>query len=206
MKKISLILISLLFLTGCTNNFHDQEFRNIDNDIIDIISTEDIHTNSVGKGFKYYRPRGFTTLEENEFNIILVHNYNKYYFNVDINAYNLKYENKFIDDGSFYYVSTFSNNDISGYVTVKEANNGYFYVKMMYNYSYVEAKVSEIELYDTIIDSAIILASIKYNDKVIASLITNSELSAVENPYELKKPKVERNERQNILDFYESVN
>ena len=80
------------------------------------------------------------------------------------------------------------------------------FIKMMYNYSYVEVSVAEDEVYDAIIDSSIILSSIKYNDKIISTYIGNAVSSSLESKYEVKKPKQEKNERQNILDFYEGAN
>ncbi len=75
---------------------------------------------------------------------------------------------------------------------------------MMYNYSYIEVSVKEYSIKDAVIDCAIILSSIKYNDNVIDTLIVSGDLDFRETPYEIKKPKQTNN--RNILDVYEYDN
>ena len=76
MKKI-IILLSVLFITGCSYN--DKGVERIESDTYGILSYTVPNTNVGAKGFKYYKPRDFAMLEEKEFNHTLVHNGNKYY-------------------------------------------------------------------------------------------------------------------------------
>ena len=87
MKRLSIILIALLFLTGCSGNLYEADLNKAIYEVAEIISSEDIRSNAYGTGFKYYKPRDFAILEAKEFNHTLLHNSNKYYLNVDINAY-----------------------------------------------------------------------------------------------------------------------
>ena len=65
MKKILVLLVTLVLLTGCVS---------IQNADIDTIINETISTkynnlyNHVGKGYKYYAPRGVTRTYSNDYN------------------------------------------------------------------------------------------------------------------------------------------
>ena len=72
---------------------------------------------------------------------------------------------------------------------------------MMYNYSYVEVMVKEGDINEAVTNMAIILSSIKYNDKVIEKLIASGNLSEVESTYKIKKPSEDKT--NNILDAYD---
>lgn len=73
---------------------------------------------------------------------------------------------------------------------------------MLYNYSCIEVSVKENELNSAINSSMIILSSMRYNDNVIASFISNKNTAGKENTYEIKKPNNKKDDR-NILDVYE---
>ena len=202
MKKI-LILFVLVLITGCTNKYSEINFNTINNNIMNVISSSQAYANTVGNGFKYYKPRDFSVLEKSDFNHVLLHEGTKYYLNIDINAYHSKYKTEYIVNPNIYYSDTFEFNNNKGYIDIREGNNSYFYLKMMYNYSYVEVSVPKYRLNDAIVDSIIILSSIKYNDKVINTIISNNGVDSKENPFEIKKPKDYTTERKNILDVYE---
>ena len=202
MKKLFIIFI-VIVLTGCTNKYNEINFDTIENNIIGVISSIKARSNTVGNGFKYYKPRDFAILEKHDFNHVLVHESTKYYLNIDINAYNSKYKSDYIVNPSIYYSDTFEFNNINGFIDIREGNNSYFYLKMMYNYSCVEVSVPKYRLNDAIIDSIIILSSIEYNDKVIDSFINNQDVDSKENTFNIKQPKVINKERKNILDVYD---
>ena len=202
MKKYLIILI-ILVLTGCTNRLNEINLNVIKNDIINVISSDKVSSNTVGNGFKYYKPRDFAVLEKKDFNHILVHDSTKYYLNIDINAYHSKYKSDYMINLNIYYSDTFEINNIKGYIDIRKGNNSYFYIKMMYNYSCIEVSVPEYRIHDAVIDSIIILSSIEYNDKVIETLISNSDYDSKENSFEIKKPKVTTSDKKNILDVYD---
>lgn len=206
MKKILVLLLTILFITGCSGKLTERDLNRSINEVKRVISSKQPHSNAYAIGFKYYKPRDFSVLEDKGFNQTLLHNSNKYYLNVDVNAYYYKFKSNFEKESDDYYSSSFQNEGIEGYVRIKKTNNDYFYIKMMYNYSYVEVSVTENEIYDAIIDSSIILSSIKYNDKIISTYMGNAVSSSLESKYEVKKPKQEKTERQNVLDYYEGNN
>ena len=201
MKKI-LILLSIFILCGCTNkeSFDDTKIINE----LKVIDQNVALANSASRGFKYYKPRDFALLESSDFNHILVHKSNKFYLNVDVNAYYDKMPIKYVEnDKEFYSKKIDLDSGIPLFIEIKEINNSYFLIKMMYNYSSIEVSTRETEIYDSIVSSMIILSSIKYNDSVIESIISEGNIDSRETAYEIKKPKVKK-ERTNILDVYDA--
>lgn len=196
MKKI-IILLCVFLLVGCTNSLSST--LSIDTAIMTVLKEGNNKTNINGKGYKYYKPRDFSVFEDNTYNQILLNNGNKYYLNVDINGYYNKHKENYEVNASLYYSNRFYYNDSVGYIEIKKGNNDYFYLKMMYNYSSIEVAVEEVNIKSAVINSAIILSSIRYNDKVIESLISNGDLNAKETTYEMKKPPKD-DANKNILE------
>ena len=199
MKKFIIILSSLL-LVGCSSTVtSNQTYESL---IMNTLESEITHYNTLGKGFKYYKPRDFSLYTDDEFNHILLNKSNKYYLNIDINGYYNKYEHEFSINPEIEYSKNFKYNDILGFLEITKGKNDYFYLKMMYNYSYIEVQVKEKELKPAVVNSIIILSSIKYNDKVIENFISTGDLSSKETTYEIKKPNSSK-QKKNILDVYE---
>ncbi len=202
MKKV-IVILSVFLLAGCTA--YSSSTLTMERAIGSVIESGPKYTNTNGKGYKYYKPRDFSVLEEKDFNLVLLNNGYNFYFNVDLNGYyNSKSNNYKIDyvvDNEVYFSYRFSYNNIDGYISIRDAKNGYFYIKMLYNYSYIEVGVKEKDVKKAVIDSAIILSSINYNDKVIEKLIASRDLVSSESTYEIAKPKVEND--RNILDVAE---
>ena len=196
MKKI-IVLFSVFLLVGCTNTLSTS--LSIDNSVKVVINENGAKSNTTGKGFKYYKPRDFSLLEDNIYNHVLLNDGNKYYLNIDINGYYNKYKADYKVNTNLYYSSGFSNGDTYGFLEIRKGNNDYFYIKMMYNYSYIEVATNEKGLRQAIINSSIILSSIRYNDKVIENLINSGYLGSKETTYEIKKPPKDETNK-NILD------
>lgn len=202
MKKI-IILLSVFLLVGCTNSLSST--LSIDTAITTVLREGNNNTNINGKGYKYYKPRDFSIFEDNIYNHVLLNNGDKYYLNIDINSYYNKHKGNYEINTSLYYSNRFYYDNNMGYIEIREGNNGYFYIKMMYNYSSIEVAVAEDNIKSAVINSAIILSSIRYNDKVIASLISNGDLSAKETTYEMKKP-LKDDSNKNILEVIDYDN
>ena len=66
MKKVGLMLLACLVLSGCTAVRIDT--KDINNMVSVILSKDNKLYNHVGKGYKYYVPRGVTYIDTNEFN------------------------------------------------------------------------------------------------------------------------------------------
>lgn len=199
MKKI-IIILSSLFLVGCTSSVTNNE--SYESLIMNTLSNEITHYNTLGKGFKYYKPRDFSVYKDEDFNHILINKGNKYYLSIDINGYYNKYEHTFSINPDIEYSKNYKYNDKLGFIEIKEGKNDYFYLKMMYNYSYIETHVKKEELKPAVVNSIIILSSMKYNDKAIENFINTGDLDAKETSYEIKKP-TNSSQKKNILDVYD---
>ena len=196
MKKF-IILLSVFLIAGCTNSLSST--LTIDSAILNVVNEGSSKSNTNGRGFKYYKPRDFSIISDSIYNYVLINNANKYYLNIDIVSYYNKLDADYSSDSSIYYSNKISFNGNNGYVEIRQGNDSYFYIKMMYNYSYIEVSVREAEIKEAVINSAIILSSIKYNDKVIENLISNGDLSTKETTYELKKPEKDES-KKNVLE------
>lgn len=201
MKKI-IILLSVFLLVGCTNTLSST--LSIDSGIQVVLAENSAKTNTSGIGFKYYKPRDFSVLEDSGYNQVLLNNGDKYYLNIDINGYYNKYKEDYKISNELYYSNRFYSGDNQGYIEIRKGNNNYFYIKMMYNYSNVEVAVIESDIKKAVINSAIILSSIRYNDNVIERLISTGDLDFKESSYEIKKPN--NNSSNNNLLFYDYDN
>lgn len=198
MKKI-LIILSCIFLVGCTSSVTNNE--TYEGLIMNTLSNKITHYNTLGKGFKYYKPRNLSMYKDEDYNHILLNNGNKYYLNVDINGYYNKYEHTYSINPDIYYSKSFKYDDKVGFIEINKGKKDYFYLKMMYNYSYVEVSVKENELKPAVVNSIIILSSIKYNDKAIEHFISTGDLDVKETTYEIRKPSND-SLKKNILDVY----
>ena len=76
MKKLIILMLCFL-LTGCTAVRIDT--TNIDNIVNVVLSKENNLYNRVGKGYKYYVPRGVTYIDTNDLNDKLYSNGIYYY-------------------------------------------------------------------------------------------------------------------------------
>ena len=198
MKKI-IIIISIFLLTGCTTALSSN--LTIENSILHVLQTGEKTQNTFNKGYKYYKPRDFTVIEDNELNQVLLNNGYKFYLSIDLNAYHEKTSPTTIRE-NIYLNYNFNYNNINGYLQLRQTKNGYFYVRMLYNYSCIEVRVKESDLKKAVIDSSIILSSIKYNDKVIEKLITTRDLNDSESAFQIATPE-NKEDKKNILDVME---
>lgn len=194
-KKIT-ILFSVFLLVGCNATLSNK--LDINSALNTVLKEEITNYNTHGKGFKYYKPRDFSIIEYKDYNHTIMNDGNKYYLSIDIHNYYNKKDSDYKKDSSLYYSSSITFNDKNGFIEIRDGNNGYFYIKMMYNYSYIEVCVEEKEIANAIINSTIILSSIKYNDSVIENFINSGDLSNTESTYEIKKP-IKTDENKNIL-------
>ena len=80
MKKLILMLLAVFLFTGCTVVRINTD--NIDTIINVVLSKENTLYNTVGKGYKYYRPRGVTYIDTTEYNEKLYSNGYNYYLYV----------------------------------------------------------------------------------------------------------------------------
>lgn len=188
MKKIA-ILFMLLLLTGCTVVRIDTS--SIDNIVNVVLSKENNLFNRVGKGYKYYIPRGVSYIDTIELNDELYSNGIYYYLYVDAVGYYYKSKVNYKENSNLYY-SKVIKGDKDGYLEIKE-DNGNYYISFVYNYAKIEAKVKKEQIEEVILNSSYILSTIKFNDNIIELMLDSDYFTNKEEQYDTFSKKNENN-------------
>lgn len=198
-KKILLIItiISIFLVTGCTIVRIDTS--SIDNILNVILSKDNTLYNRVGKGYKYYKPRGVSYIETNEYNEKLYCNGNYYYLYVDIISYYYKKEITYTENKNLYYSRELDINDKKGYLQITKQDNGLYLVEFMYNYAKIETLIEEDDINKAVLDATYILSTIKFNPNVIKVMLNEDFLTNKEEKYDIFTPKKEVN--QNFVEY-----
>ena len=185
MRKIIISLMLIFLVTGCTIVRIDT--KSIDNIINVILSKDNDLYNTVGKGYKYYKPRGVTYIDTNEYNEKLYSNGNYYYLYVDINSYYYKKEFSYEEKKEAYYSRLIDINNKLGYLEINKHQDKYL-VEFMYNYAKIEALVEEDEINDVVLNASYILSTIKFNSEVIKIMLNDNYFINKEERYDLFTP------------------
>ena len=200
-KKIILLIISILTLTGCTNLTN----MSID-EVVDVMLKNDTNlSNNVFDGYKYYIPKGLRLLEKDEYNASLKDEYNNtYYFYIDVVSFYNKEEAEYKVNNKAYFSKELDYNNKKGYleITKIEDTDAYF-IEYMYNYGKIEAFVKENEIKSAIINMSSVLKSLEFNRTVLESLIGNNVLDYKEDTYDVMKPKGSTATKDTYLEYEE---
>ena len=184
-KKVILLVIMALIMTGCT-----KIDSNIDNIVGATMSKEINRVNTVSTGYKLYMPIGVTQLVDNEYNQKLKIRDTHAYLYVDIVSYYYKNRLNFKSNEDYnYYYKEIDLNDKTGYIGINKLDDGSFFALIVYNYSKIEFYANEVDLPIITSYSLMILNSIKYNDNLIKISLDNNANDNREVKYELDKPK-----------------
>lgn len=188
MKKIA-ILFMILLLTGCTVVRIDT--TSIDNIVNVVLSKENSIFNRVGKGYKYYIPRGVSYIDTIELNDKLYSNGIYYYLYVDAVSYYYKSKINYVEDKEVYYSRKITG-DKEGYLEIMEKDNLY-YVVFVYNYAKIESKTTKDKLEEVVLNASYMLSTIKFNDNIISLMLDNDYFTNKEEQYDVFSKKNENN-------------
>lgn len=191
MKKLILIALIALITTGCTVVRIATD--NIDTIVDVVLSKNNTLYNTVGKGYKYYKPRSVTYIDTNEYNEKLYSNGYYYYVYVDINSYYYKKEFDYEVNKNAYYSRYIDINDKKGYLEINEYQGKYL-IEFMYNYAKIEAIVNKEDINDVVLNATYILSTIKYNSNVIKLVLNEDYFTNKEVVYDIFTPKKEVSE------------
>lgn len=170
MKKYIIVIISLLFLTGCSN-IYDMEYDTLINETLKKEKTKE---NTYLEGYKLYLPQHMSLIGDINSNNILYSYTDKYYLYVDLISYYNKKQNKYkINHQSYEYSKEIDYDGKLGYVVVSKSNGGKL-VEVMYNYAKMEVVTDDVPR--AIANSLIVLKNISYNYKIIDSMIGSNAL------------------------------
>ena len=172
MKKLSILILCFL-LTGCTVVRMDT--TNIDNIINVVLSKENNLYNRIGKGYKYYVPRGVTYIDTNDLN-------DKYYLYIDIVSYYYKINTNYIEKPNLYY-SKIIDDEKNGYLEIKEQEDNTYYITFYYNYAKIEAITNKEHIREVILNASYILSTVKFNDNIVKLNLKDNYLTNKEEQY-----------------------
>lgn len=181
MKKLAILLV-LILVTGCTVVRIDT--TSIDNIVNVILSKENKNNNiynRIGKGYKYYIPRGVTYVDTNDLNDKLYSNGIYYYLYIDAISYFYKSDIKYEIDDSAYYYKKISD---KGYIKITEEKNKYR-ILFVYNYSKIEAVAIKEKIEEVILNCSYILSTVRFNDNVIKLMLNDDYFTNKEEQYDL---------------------
>lgn len=180
LRKVSVLLMLLFLITGCTVVRIDTS--KIDTSINVILSKDNKLYNKIGKGYKYYKPRGVSAIDTNELNDILYSNGNYYYLYIDAVSYYYKTEINYKETDDVYY-SKKIDGDKKGYVEIKKQGSKY-HIEFVYNYAKIEALVTKEDINQVILDASYILSTVKFNDNIIALMLNDDYFTNKEEQYD----------------------
>ena len=198
MKKILLLGLAALILTGCTIVRIDT--TSIDNILNVVLSKENTLYNRVGRGYKYYVPRGVTYIDSSGSNDKLYSNGVYYYLYLDEISYYYQKSLDYKEDDSKYYSRKIDNDGNLGYLEITKQDDLYL-IEFVYNYARIEALVPEEDINDTVLNSSYILSTIKYNSNIIKLSLEDDFLKNKEEEYNVFSSK--NNESDNSFLRYE---
>lgn len=184
MKKIIILLsVILLMITGCSiKELSSDDFEKN----MDILLNEKTNSSNVHfDGYKYYVPDGLKFINKEEYNAILRDRFdNRYYMYVDVISYYHKVENTYKIKQDAYYSKVIKYGNKTGYLEITESDDKYF-VEFVFNYAKIEALTNKDNLVSVIDNMCYILRSIKFNDKILESIVGDNVLSYAEEVFTL---------------------
>ena len=179
MKKI-LIIICLLFITGCSD-IRKQSY----DDIINNIATRANKDNVYRTGYSYYLPRGMQVADSTLYNEAITDARYKYYLYVDIVSYYKKVTKDYSVNDNALVSKKLDYDGKFGYVEVNLLKNDKYLVEIMYNYAKIEVIVDKNNCKEAMLSIINILKSVEYNDSIIANLMGDDVLNFSEEEFNI---------------------
>lgn len=203
MKRIVILFLVLLLMSGCTN---------IQNSSLDALLDETANSeleiyNTYRKGYKFYLPNHMHVKNSREFNEVIRNKYDTFYMYIDLISYLSSTSLEYKNEGESYYFRYLNKDDKNGYIVIKVTQDAKYLVEIAYNYAKIEVIVEEARLKSTVSEAMTILASIEYNDSFLKSISEESLLSYKEEAVDIfkKGDSTESNKVLQYIDEFEGV-
>lgn len=198
MKKVIYVLLLVLLLSGCTAVRINTE--SLDNMVDVILSKSNKLYNRIGKGYKYYVPRGVSYIDTDGFNEKLYSDGINYYLYVDAISFYNDIDIKYKENKNAYFSKKIDNNGKKGYVEILELEDNNYFVKFIYNHSKIEVIAPKEELNDIILNSSYILSTVKFNKDIIKLMLNEDYFTNKEEKWDLFQTD---NHNDNFLEIVE---
>lgn len=189
MKKVIILFMGILLLTGCYNDILSDDTSAI---LDTFLSKNTNLVNTYSEGYKYYLPNEVVVDSKKDYNEVLDYNGYKYYLYVDVVSYFYKKDIEFVNNDSIYYSKYLSYNNKEGYINIEKINDLYK-VEMYYNFAKIETYVDYDNLNKTIINMCYITNSLVFNDSVASLGLNSSDDKLNEEKFDFYTPKKEGN-------------
>ena len=197
MKKLFILVLSTLFLCGCTN-IYSSSIEKITNDAL---NAKRVYANTVRIGYKYYKPQQMSVIDITNYNEVLRSDDILYYLYIDIVSYFNKTNNDYTENDISYYSKTIKHKDKQGYIEINELEDNQYLIEIMYNYAKIEVMVDKKRINEAIAFSLSILSTIKYNDIVITNELGKDVFNSYEETIDLfQKTKKDSNTLKYVED------
>ena len=201
MKKIIILLVLLLSLTGCT--FVNIEDKEIDDVILSAIESSNNDFIESYNGYKFKVPQGFEIVGKKENNIKLLNDDDTYFMYIDLISKYYKKEINHENNKDAFFTKDIVYNNKKGYIDITEREDRY-YIKAEYNYAKIEASVEKRNLNEAVYSVIKMLASVDYNDLIINTMIGENALSYQEEEFDIFESKREESYFMDYVEEYSS--
>lgn len=193
MKKILVLVVTLVLLTGCTV----VQQADVDTIVNETMSTKYNNLyNKVGKGYKYYLPKTLISKTTDNNNEIIKSKKCNYYLYIDLISYHNKVDFNYKETTGIYYSRMIEKDNKKGVINIYENADDKFLVKVEFNYAYVEVITDKDHLNSSVANAIIIVTSMSYNDDIIEKLLEEGLLSSIEETVDIFDSK----DNQNVLE------
>ena len=180
MKKILLLMVIVLCLTGCTN----LKKADIDTIVKETTESKIKLSNQIRTGYKYYLPSNLSSIKALKMNEIITNDYVKYYLFVDLVSYYYGQNIAYVVNDKAYYHKEFEHDKQKGYIEIN-VNNDKYLIEIIYNYAKIEVIVDKDNINEAIANSLIVLSSIDYNKNIIENLLGEDALNYNEEKFSI---------------------
>ena len=195
------MLLSIILFTGCTVVRIDT--TNIDNIISIVLSKKNTLYNRVGKGYKYYVPRGVTYIDTTELNDKLYSNGNYYYLYIDAVSYYHKLKVNYKENKDAYYSKKIDVSGKEGYLEIQKQKNDKYVIEFVYNYAKIEAMVDKEDINEVVLNASYILSTVKFNNKVIKLMLNETYFTNKEEKYDIFADKDNNVSNSHVVEYEE---
>lgn len=195
MKKVIVLFLFLLVLTGCSReNIDTDNYEKIFNTFLNKNTSL---VNNYSAGYKYYLPVGVRILDSKDYNDKLYYDGEYYYLFVDIVDYYYKNDISYEVNSNALFSKVLEYNGKKGYAEILKVDDLYK-IEVYYNYAKIESYVKYDNIGQSLINMCYILNSIKFNDVIVELSMGEDTTVLKEEVYDFFTP---RKKEGNFIDY-----